>query len=209
MSKLLQVFARPPISGQVKTRLIPALGAEGATALYRRMLQHAVEQACQADYDAVQLWCSEQPEHAFFSSLSSRFDFGLQVQKGNDLGQRMANALQSGLGEYQSVVLAGSDCPALTSNVLSEAAESLCGRSPVVLGPAQDGGYYLIGCNRVVPDVFSRITWGGADVLAMTRDRLATQGIAWSELAVLNDIDVAEDLLQLPGALRDWCADGF
>ncbi len=212
VSKVLQIFARPPLAGQVKTRLIPALGANTATMLYRRMLLHSVEQASLADYCALQIWCTEQPGHAFFHELSERFSVSLHTQQGDDLGSRMYHALQQGLQDYEQAVLIGSDCPSLSSEILKQAAEHLTESAPLVLGPASDGGYYLLGmCASVsrlasIRKLFEGLAWGEDGVLQGTRDRLQMLGLVWNELPVLNDVDVPADLQLLPDGFRDWCA---
>jgi hypothetical protein len=212
MRKVLQIFARPPVAGQVKTRLIPALGVDAATALYQQMLLHSLEQACQADYSAVQIWCAGQPEHSFFFGLSERFPISLHEQQGDDLGSRMQHALQQGLQDHEVAVLIGSDCPSLTSAVLKQAADSLGESAQVVIGPASDGGYYLIGMRSevsrlaTITQLFEGLPWGREGVLQGTRDRIQMMGLAWNELAILNDVDVAADLLHLPDEFRDWCA---
>lgn len=199
---ILQIFSKPPRPGQVKQRLIPALGEAGATALYQKLLEHTLATACASGFAAVDLWCTDSTDVAI-RRLIAGYPVRMQQQHGQDLGQRMANALSQALAREQFAVLIGCDCPALTSNDLRRAAGWLRSGADAVLGPAMDGGYYLIALRRPILGLFTDIAWGTDRVLDETRARLRAAGVSWHELPQYTDIDRPEDLQYLP-ADRDW-----
>ena len=191
----LIVFAKAPEAGQVKTRLMPALGAEGAAALQSRLTRHALATALAAGIGPVELCCAPSLEHPFFRRCAAEFGVRLSQQCAGDLGARMAQALQRRVASGP-VVLIGGDCPALTADVLRSARDAL-ERHDAVLAPAEDGGYVLIGLNRFDPSLFEGIAWGASTVADETRARLARLGWSWAELAELWDVDRPEDLERL------------
>lgn len=195
------VFARAPIPGRVKTRLIPALGAERAARLHRRMLWRTLEIAVDAGCGPVELWCSPGIEHPFFSEVARAFGVTLHAQSRADLGARMHRALDAACARAACAVLVGSDCPALERADLCEAARALGSGADAVLGPAHDGGYYLIGVRRSDPRVFSGIEWGSSDVADATRARFRALDWRWRELATRRDVDRPEDLAGLDALL--------
>jgi rSAM/selenodomain-associated transferase 1 len=184
------VFAKAPVPGSAKTRLIPALGADGAARFHARLVERALETACAAHLGPVELCCAPDRSHPFFAACVTRFDVSLTEQGTGDLGERMHRALARDL----PAVLIGADCPAMRPDYLREAADALAAGQDVALGPAEDGGYVLIAANRIRPDAFARIGWGGPDVMAEQRARLRDAGWRWSELAPLWDVDRPEDL---------------
>jgi rSAM/selenodomain-associated transferase 1 len=191
------VFCKPPIPGQAKTRLIPALGAEGAADLHAELARATVARAVCSRLAPVELWASASPEHPLFQRLCADHACVLQTQCGDDLGARMAQALETTLADADFAVLIGTDCPALDEHYLAEACAALANGADAVLGPAEDGGYVLIGLHRSDPALFAGMAWGTSAVLAQTRRRLAA--LAWSvhELATLWDLDRPEDLERL------------
>lgn len=199
----LLVFARAPVPGKVKTRLIPALDADAAAALYRRLTRQALATAVESKLGDVILFCAPNTRHSFFRRLKSDFDIPLRSQRGADLGERMLNALNFALSRHQSAILIGSDCAELDAAYLQRAAARLNSDDvPVVLGPAADGGYVLIGTNRIDPRLFGGVPWGSDRVLEITRSRLGALKWRFSELETLRDIDRPEDLARLdPGIL--------
>ncbi len=184
------VFAKAPVPGAAKTRLIPALGAAGAARLHEWLVERALETACAARLGPVELCCAPDRAHPFFAACAARFDVSLTDQGTGDLGERMHRALAAGL----PAVLIGADCPAMTPEYLRDGAGALAAGYDVVLGPAEDGGYVLVGANRIRPDAFARIRWGGQDVMAEQRERLRSIGWRWQELALLWDVDRPDDL---------------
>jgi rSAM/selenodomain-associated transferase 1 len=191
------VFAKAPLPGQAKTRLIPALGAAGAATLHARLVRHTLLQAKAANVGPIILWCAPDVGHPFFEVCAGEFAMERHVQQGADLGQRMEYAMAAALRTYRKVLLIGTDCPDLTPAILQEAAQTLDHACGVVLVPAHDGGYALIGALQHAPPVFDDVAWGSNAVLACTRRHLRAGEIGWMELPSLPDIDVPDDLAHL------------
>lgn len=203
------VFAKAPVPGRVKTRLIPALGADGAAALAARLLEHALAQARAAALGPVELCADPGPSHPAFDRARARWP-GLHAaeQGAGDLGQRMARALARHLDAgAPRVLLIGTDAPALDAPRLREAARAL-GDADAVVVPALDGGYALIGLTRPAPALFEGVAWSTPGVLAATRRRAAAAGLRLAELAPLADIDRPEDLRHLPAGWPERRAAG-
>ena len=196
------VMAKAPLAGFAKTRLIPALGAEGAAALAARLLEHAVEQAVAAGTGPVGLCCTPDVNHAAFVRLAERYALLLTPQGDGDLGERMARALAHRLAEFERCLLIGADIPGLDAAYLRGAARALLDHD-AVFGPALDGGYTLVGLRRPAPQLFEQMAWSTPDVMQHTRERLARLGLRHVELAPLADIDEPAGLAELPVA---WLA---
>ena len=196
------VFARAPTPGKAKTRLIPALGEEGAAALHRRLVLHCLRAARDSRLGPVELWCAPDARDPFFSECERRLGVSLHPQGEGDLGARMQRAFESALARARRAVLVGSDIPALSSRYLRDAERALDGGYDAVIGPAEDGGYVLIGLSRCDRELFRDIPWGGPEVLAETRRRIAALSWRLSELPALWDMDRPEDLERLPEELR-------
>jgi rSAM/selenodomain-associated transferase 1 len=198
----IAVLAKAPIPGFAKTRLIPVLGGEGAARLQARLIERAVATACVAGIGPVTVWATPDPMHAIFETLRLRHGVGLARQGDGDLGARMLAAITAANG---LALVIGTDCPALTADHLRTAAAVLCDGSEVVVFPAEDGGYVLIGAQRPVPGLFANMHWSTADVMAQTRQRLQAAGLSWQEPVTLWDVDVPADLQRL----RDVGLDDF
>jgi len=196
------VFARAPEPGKVKTRLIPVLGEGGAAALHRRLVAHSLRAARDATLGPVELWCDPDTRDTFFFDCEREFGVSLHAQGEGDLGARMERALGAALTRAARAILVGSDIPGLSAQYLRDAERMLLAGNDAVIGPAEDGGYVLIGVSRCDPRLFRGISWGGPEVLAQTRERFAALRWRSSELAVLRDVDRPEDLERLPQALR-------
>lgn len=189
---VLQIFAKAPIDGFVKTRLIPELGVKAATDVYITLLSSVVELAASSSY-SVQLWCAPDLQHDFFQQVAKKYKFALRKQRGANLGDKMKYALEQGLHEANRVVLIGADCPVFTLNYLMEAFQLLTD-SKVVLGPAEDGGFVLIGCTKVHDNMFTQVDWGKATVLSQTLKALTGAKLTYSLLPMLWDVDTLSDL---------------
>jgi len=187
------VFARAPLAGQVKTRLIPHLGAEAAAGLHRQLMTRTLERACAARGARVQLWIAGDTSDAFVQDLARRFEVPVFGQHGADLGERMARALARALSEADRCVLIGTDCPAQTPRDLEQAAHALQSND-VVLQPAHDGGYVLVGLTRPQPRLFDAIAWGGPEVARQTLRQAASLGLRLHRLRPLHDLDSEADL---------------
>lgn len=196
------VFAKAPDIGQVKTRLIPALGAHGAAELHEKLVRHTLTTATQTALCPVALWCAPSSEHPFFENCRAEFGITLHTQQGSDLGERMHHALTITLQQCAYAVLIGTDCPALTAHELHQALALLQQGVDAVLGPAQDGGYVLIGVCRTHPEIFNEVKWGASTVLNETRARLHSLEWRWHELSEQWDVDRPEDLQRLEALLK-------
>jgi rSAM/selenodomain-associated transferase 1 len=191
-------FAREPVAGQVKTRLIPALGAEGAARLYRVLLDLALRAGAELPGVERELWCTGAiPGGGRCAELADRYGLALRHQPEGDLGERMESALTETLARAGPAVLIGSDCPEYSPDYLASAFTVL-ETADAVLGPAADGGYVLIGLRRPTPALFAHIPWGTGLVLERTRAALRGLGWRWAELPTLRDLDEPEDLRAFP-----------
>jgi rSAM/selenodomain-associated transferase 1 len=191
------IFAKAPLPGRAKTRLIPRLGAAGAARLQARLVARTLRTARAARFSAVELHATPSRTHALFAFYGKSFHIKIKKQQGRDLGERMHNALARALRRHRAVILIGTDCPALAPSDLRRAARLLRGGCDAVIAPAEDGGYALIGLRRVCPEIFSGIRWGGSDVYAHTVNKLSAAGYRWRALPTLWDVDRPEDLDRL------------
>lgn len=192
------VMAKAPVPGLVKTRLVPPLTAVRAAELSRAMLVDLLEQVRQLDDAARYLGYAPADAGPLLGAIAGP-DFELIAQRGADLGARMA-ALCTDLWArgHRSVVLIGGDLPAFPMDYLVEAFVRLDEpKAPVVLGPSQDGGYYLIGMNRPVLEIFQDMSWSHDAVLVQTLAKLAVLGIPVHRLPSWFDVDHPADLERL------------
>ncbi|MDC0598738.1 TIGR04282 family arsenosugar biosynthesis glycosyltransferase [Gammaproteobacteria bacterium] len=187
------MFAKEPVAGKVKTRLITSLGADGAKDLHIQLLQRQIDVLEHSSLCHKQLWVNANPQHSVFKKFSGE----RKRQSGADLGEKMCNAAKSALQDFKQVVIIGSDCPDIDEAYLQQALEALVSGNDVVLGPAQDGGYVLVGLSRLIPEIFEDVSWGSEKVLRQTQSRLQANNIVWQELPERFDIDRPEDLEKL------------
>jgi uncharacterized protein len=188
------VLAKAPIPGFAKTRLVPALGRSGAASLQARLIEHAATMACSADVGPVTIWATPDASDPIFTRLRSRLGVELARQPEADLGARMMAAV---MAVNAPTLVIGTDCPALTSAHVRSAAELLRGGSDVVILPAEDGGYVLIGMHVPHPALFAGISWSSPHVMTETRRRLQRCGLTWQEPVTLWDLDTVADLERL------------
>jgi uncharacterized protein len=194
---VIAVFARAPVPGAVKTRLSPPLSAQQAAELQRKLLWHTLDAASSAALGPIELWCTPNIGDPFFYSCQTHFGLQLKTQGAGDLGVKMGAALGDGLTRADRVILIGSDCPAIGADYLRQAADALATGYDVVVGPAEDGGYGLVGVFVTVPDIFTGIPWGTDLVMNATLGRLRNNGAKWCELPPIWDVDRPEDLARL------------
>jgi rSAM/selenodomain-associated transferase 2/rSAM/selenodomain-associated transferase 1 len=196
----LIIFTRYPEVGTTKTRMIPILGAEGAANLQREMTEHVLSQVAgpSASNDlAIEIRYDGANEELMRRWLGSEFEYVLQ--KGDDVGERMHRAFEDAFESgATSVVIIGTDIPDLTARVVKDAFKVLK-QKEMVLGPAKDGGYYLIGFPKIafspaVADLFAGIKWGENDVLKKTINAATGLGISYSMVDELQDVDRPKDL---------------
>ena len=191
----LIVYAKAPIPGQVKTRLLPALGAENAALLHVALVERALTIARDSGL-ARELCCAPDATHGFFQTCAEDFDVTLTSQGEGALGERMLCTLARALQSHPAAMIIGGDCPALTGTHVATAARALA-EHDIVLTPADDGGYVLIGARRVHAAMFEGIEWGTRRVLEQQRRQLRAAGLSWAEMETLWDVDRPEDLPRL------------
>lgn len=195
------VFAKAPVPGLVKTRLAVRIGDIAAARLHAALVERTLATARDAALGRVELCCAPDVDAPFFRDCEQRFGVGLTAQGEGDLGARMHRALARVLARDGCALLIGTDCPAMDAHYLAAAADALREGARVVLGPAEDGGYVLVGAREaVVPEMFVNMRWGQSTVLGVTRDRLRAAGVAWRELATSWDVDRPEDFDRLLAA---------
>ena len=200
--EIVLLFTRFPLPGRSKTRLIPVLGAQGAAELQRTMTEHAVAEASQvttARQCSIEIHYADGDEASMRTWLGNGYSY--RPQADGDIGTRMAQAIMPHLGKKRGVVLIGADCPDISSPLLTEALQAVA-CNDMVIGPAYDGGYYLIGVSGrlradVVAVLFCGIPWGAPDVYAQTMARAGSQRLTSHILPKLHDIDRPEDLRNL------------
>ncbi len=186
----LGILAKAPLPGQAKTRLIPGVGAQRAARIHADLVRHSVATACQAFAGShITLWTALDHAHPLFIELQEQYAISLAPQPEGDLGARMLHALGCAPGP---TLLMGSDCPLISPALLQHCSQALADHDVVIL-PAEDGGYGLIGMNHPQPELFREIAWGSAQVMAMTRQRIQQLGLSLACPATLWDIDHPED----------------
>jgi uncharacterized protein len=192
------VFAKAPVPGLAKTRLIPALGAEGAARLQRQLTRTALRTAQDARLGPVTLWCAPDAAHRFFRALRKTAGVNCRVQPDGDLGERMhaAFSLHCSTGP---LLLIGTDCPPLTPAHLRMAADALMAGDEAVFHPAVDGGYVLVGLRHPQAALFRDIAWSTDAVMKQTRERARQAGLRLRELDSLWDLDTPADLARWQG----------
>jgi rSAM/selenodomain-associated transferase 1 len=187
------VLAKAPVPGLAKTRLIPALGPQGAARLQRQLTRAAVQTALDARLGTVTLWCAPHAQHRFFRALRRTTGVPCLVQSSGDLGERMHTAFRLHCAQGP-LLLTGTDCPPLTAAHLRQAAQALLDGNDAVFYPAEDGGYVLVGLRRPQAALFRDIAWSADAVMAQTRERATAVGLRLRELETLWDLDVPDDL---------------
>lgn len=198
----IAIFAKAPIAGFAKTRLIPSLGACGAAEFQEKLIARAVECAKSADLGEVSLWCAPDCSHPFFREIAERHSVALHAQIGEDLGARMENAF-SVLGKSMPVLLMGTDCVALDAKLLKHCAVSIQNGKDAVFVPVEDGGYILVGLRKPVPELFRNIPWATSRVMSETRRRVEELGLRAEEPAMLWDIDSPADYARALATLSE------
>jgi rSAM/selenodomain-associated transferase 1 len=202
------VFVKAPRPGAVKTRLAASIGAELAADLYRAMAEHVLGAMAPpaAEYERIVVFTPEDARAEMEAWLPG---VPCVPQEGADLGARMAAATAWAFAQgATAAIVVGTDAPELSRQQVAAAFESL-ERADVAIGPAADGGYYLIGLRRSAPALFERIAWSTPDVLALTLARAEELGLMVAPLPLLADIDTVEDLRRAWPRLQDWLPQGL
>lgn len=191
MDNHLIIFTRYPIPGTTKTRLIPALGAAGAADLQRQLTEHTLEQVTNLTAD-ISIFFSGGDQADMETWLGDQWHY--QPQTGDGLGDRLINAFRhSATLGYERTLVIGIDCPEITGELLTEAFDSLANHD-AVFGKAHDGGYYLVGLKKVIPELFTELHWSTETVLAETLNRANALNLSTKILRTLHDIDYPQDL---------------
>lgn len=189
--RLLMIFAKPPVPGRVKTRLAKDLGEQAATDVYRKLLNLTANVVNRVNCRK-QVWLTAPAEGG--AGIPEFQDCDTMLQKGANLGERMSYAFEQVFKDGNDrVVIIGSDCPDITVELIEEAFQALDG-SDLVIGPGEDGGYWLLGMKEFRPDLFREIAWSTPAVLSQTEEIAGRLGLKISRLKMLNDIDTISDL---------------
>ncbi|AKU12229.1 hypothetical protein AzCIB_2334 [Azoarcus sp. CIB] len=196
------IIAKAPIAGFAKTRLTPALGAEGAARLARRMLEHTVRTALEARVGAVELCVTPSPDNPIWKTLDLPDGLEWSEQGDGDLGARMARATERTTAAGEAALLIGTDCPGLTALHLRMAAEALVDHDAAIV-PTVDGGYALLALRRFHPCLFTHMPWSTDAVAFETLCRIGRLGWNVKSAQPLHDIDEPEDLAWLPAGWHD------
>jgi rSAM/selenodomain-associated transferase 1 len=191
-AQALILFAKDPVAGQVKTRLSSLLDNSTTLSLYHHFLRDSIEKVCSvAEVDRF-IGIASDPQTSYFGDVSRSHSVQLFVQEGDNLGDRMRRAFEDRFKEgYERVVIIGADSPTLPTAYIEQALQS---QKEVVIGPSTDGGYYLIGMQGKVTDVFEGVSWGTDQVLSETLNALKDQRAEAELLPVWYDVDLPEDL---------------
>jgi rSAM/selenodomain-associated transferase 1 len=192
MDNALIIFVRNLERGKVKKRLAKSIGDDKSLLVYKYLLEHTKNVAISCEYHLFVFYSN-------YIHIADVFDdhvFAKHVQEGNDLGEKMMSAFKKvfDLG-HKNICLIGSDCNELEAEILHEAFANLQ-TSDTVIGPSVDGGYYLIGMNKLFPEIFTNKDWGTSSVLDDTLETINSLKLTCLQLKELNDIDTVDDLLQ-------------
>lgn len=193
----LIIFAKAPLAGFAKTRLIPALGDLGAAQLAKKMLSFTIENSLNANLDSIELCVTPEPKAPIWGAFKIPESILMSPQGEGDLGARLARASQRSIDAGERVILIGTDCPEITPALLHKVNDSLQ-RVDVVIVPATDGGYVLLGLNAFDPLLFDNVSWSTHKVFDETLHRIKNAGFTFEVFATLRDIDEADDLCWLP-----------
>ena len=190
MRDALIIFIKNPVIGKVKTRLAATVGNDLALEIYKKLIEHTLSIIKNVNAD----------KYIFFSeriddNIGDSNIFFKKVQTGFDLGEKMKNAFEKLFkNNYESICIIGTDCPGITKNTFEEAFTKLK-KNNVVIGPAEDGGYYLLCINKFNDNLFNNVNWSTAEVLQTTIERCKENDLSFSLLDILSDIDEEKDLI--------------
>lgn len=192
LKQALIIFARNPVPGKVKTRLAATMGHDKALSIYQLLLEHTVQITQQLPCDRYVFYADSILKNDIWSD-----DLYLKKnQEGKDLGQRMLHAFDTLFQQgYQKIIIIGTDCFELSFSILLDAFTAL-DEKEVVIGPSEDGGYYLLGMRQFFPFLFEEKAWSTDSVYSSTVQQLAIQNIRYEILPILNDIDTEDDWKQ-------------
>lgn len=188
----LVVMARSPVPGQVKTRLIPFIGSQRATQVYRSLLSHALQELKQVEVSRV-LSCTPDTHHATLRSFSSQYGWRRRYQVQGDLGNRMARIFSRCQRESDYTIIVGSDLANINKQMIYQCIDRLTAGNDLVLGATEDGGYGLIAMSRLHSGVFRKIPWSTDRVLQVTMSRARQMKLKTAIIDGLWDVDTYKD----------------
>jgi len=194
-NKQLIVFIKAPQPGKCKTRLIPYMSAEQASEFYKELVINCLDKATTLEHTDIAIYTYPDINHPYIKALGERYPVSLKLQSGSDLGERMHHAIQQSLQEYEKCILIGTDCPVLDTRYIDKAFKAL-DQHDMVLGPAKDGGYVLIGATKIEPSLFNNIKWGTNTVLQQSLNNNEAAAYKTHLLSTLWDIDTPEDYIK-------------
>ena len=190
MSKALIIFIKNQIEGKVKTRLAATIGHEAAMKIYQQLIQRTNTVANRIEADKIVFYSNFIEDDIWENNIYKK-----QVQHGDTLGMKMENAFKSSFtAGHKKIVIIGTDCPEINENILKNAFEKL-NSYDIVIGPATDGGYYLLGMKKEYPFLFQNIEWSTDKVLQQTIDLCKKNQLSYFLLPELSDIDEEKDLI--------------
>ncbi len=192
----LYLFAKAPIPGLVKTRMHPYLSENQSAQLATLMLEQSVDKVCRFWPGKLILTVSPSINDPLFQNFARNNNLDLEVQISGDLGQRLLFVLRNGIEQHGGAVVMGCDVPQITNEILVQVHRLLAAKNNVI-GPASDGGFYLLGLSRLDEGIFEGVDWGGNQVLSRICGNFQRLGIAVSHCAELRDIDNWDDLCWL------------
>jgi len=191
----LSIFTKSPVLGKAKTRMQPQLSKEFSLELHTRLVDYVLLEWSRSKVCPLKINLAG--DQNYFSSVLPQWQkLSLSFQEGEDLGERMYAAAITGLKEFKGVILVGTDCPFINTNYLMKACHALNAHD-VVIGPAADGGYVLLGLKKCYKELFMGIQWGGNTVFSDTIDRINENNLRYIVLPELDDIDHPKDLPKL------------
>ena len=202
----LYLFAKGPIPGEVKTRMQPYISPLQSVELATMMLVQSVEKVCRFWPGQLVLTVTPDASLPVFDRLARSHRFYIEFQVPGDLGNRMFHVLSQGINRYGSAVVMGCDVPQISGESLQRVHELLLDKKNVI-GPASDGGFYLLGLSKITPGIFTGIQWGDEQVYSRVCQNFDDQGMALQNIAELRDIDRWDDLVWLSS--RDSRYRGF
>lgn len=193
-NKLL-IFTKSPILGEVKTRLQPEYSQEQSLKVHTRLLLNTLELSNKLNELDIELCCAPDRTSSFFLECEKNYPISLSNQEGEGLGERMAFSMSVALQTYEKVIVIGTDCPDINESYLRDAFDAL-NELDVVIGPADDGGYILLGLKKFSMELFTGIPWSTDKVYFQTKNILENLSLSYKELGIMHDLDRPEDLLR-------------
>jgi rSAM/selenodomain-associated transferase 1 len=190
---VILLYAKAPVEGTVNTRLIPDIGVKAATRLQYDLTHDRLSMLDKAKLCTVYLMCAPDKRHRFFAQCKRNYSVTLFEQAGSDLGERIINGVRHALSQFKYCVVIGTDAPALDAAMIAQAIDVLHTNNEVVIAPAEDGGYVLIGMHYPHEFLFHEIAWGSSTVMQQSREQLDLRNVPYTELATCWDVDRLED----------------